>query len=67
MELSENAVEIVCDVAGCGNLAKYTIKMENLGIYENVNICGECLMSLYREISKVILKEKKNRKNEKQE
>lgn len=66
MELCENGVDIVCDVAGCANLAKYTIKMDNLGIFQNVNICGDCLMSLYREISRVVLKEKKSRKDEKQ-
>ena len=59
MELIENNVKVICDVAGCGNIAQYTLKLDNVGIAERINICGDCLKALHSEVERVILNGRK--------
>ncbi len=67
MELIENNVKVICDVAGCGNLAKYTIKLDNVGVAERINICSDCLKALHSEVERVIINGRKKTENGKRE
>ena len=51
MKLVKDNLKIVCDVKGCNNLAKYKLVMD-VGGYECVRICDDCLKKFYSEASK---------------
>ena len=54
MKLTEINYKIKCDMAGCKNLAKYAIRTGGIFTYD-LNICSECVVSLYTCLGKVIV------------
>ena len=58
MKIVKNDVKIVCDVKGCSNLASYKLIMD-VGGYEMLTLCENCLKSFYEEAEKNIGKENK--------
>ena len=51
MKIVKDNPEIVCDVKGCNNLASYKLILD-VGGYESIRICKDCLKSFYHEASK---------------
>ena len=51
MKIVKDNLEIVCDVKGCNNLASYKLILD-VGGYESIRICQDCLKSFYNEASK---------------
>lgn len=59
MKIVKNDVKIVCDVKGCSNLASYKLILD-VGGYESIRLCENCLKCFYDEAKKNIGKEVKN-------
>ena len=58
MKIVRDSVKIVCDVKGCNNLAEYKLILD-VGGYDMLRLCSNCLKSFYREAEKNIGKEAK--------
>ena len=58
MKIVNEDVKIVCDVKGCTKLATYKLIMD-VGGYDKIRLCENCLKSFYNEAEKKIGKERK--------
>lgn len=60
MQLHKENVKIVCDVTGCGKIAKYFIKKDNnTSISDSLKLCPSCSKSLVKILNSA-MKEKEN-------
>ncbi|MCK9574965.1 MAG: hypothetical protein M0R51_03240 [Clostridia bacterium] len=55
MNITKNVYKIKCDVHGCKNNAEYRIEFKKLLRNSDMNICKDCLKSLYIEMAKIIV------------
>lgn len=53
MEIKQTKAKIKCEMAGCKNLANYSISSTDNSRY-NFNLCEQCLKELYTQFSKVV-------------
>ena len=54
--------KIKCDVGNCRNLAKFSVAPEGVGAGQYINLCEECMKTLYGEIGLLISPKRKSRK-----
>ncbi|MBR7111065.1 MAG: hypothetical protein IKC83_04245 [Clostridia bacterium] len=57
MKLIKQTRRIKCDVGGCKNLAEYTLSKEGANPKGNVNLCKECMQSMYSLFSQELVPE----------
>ena len=62
MELENVKANVVCDIAGCGNVAKIFIKKDkNTLPYDSLKLCPCCASGVIKVLQKIIVnKEKKD-------
>lgn len=53
MEINKTNAKIKCEIAGCKNLANYSVSTCDSSRY-NFNLCENCLKELYKQFSKVV-------------
>ena len=54
--------KIKCDVGNCRNLAKFSVAPEGVGAGQYINLCEECMKTLYGEIGVLLAPKRKSRK-----
>ncbi len=55
MKIVEQENKVRCDVAGCKNLAEYSIVGEGGNKSQYINVCKDCLQEIHRECSKIFV------------
>ncbi len=62
MELEKVKANVVCDIAGCTNVAKIFIKKDkNTLVYDSLKLCPKCAGGLFKLLAKAsTYKEKKD-------
>lgn len=62
MEIEKLKANVVCDIAGCTNVAKVFIKKDQATLpYDSLKLCPHCAGGLFKLLSKIVnSKEKKN-------
>lgn len=58
MEIKKSVYKKVCDMGACRNIADYSIEFDNLSKASSIDICKECLVSLFKETKRVIYDKK---------
>ncbi len=55
MKIIEQVNKVRCDVAGCKNLADYSIVGEGGSKSQYINVCKDCLQELHSESGKILV------------
>ena len=58
--------KIKCDVGNCRNLAKFSVAPEGVGAGQYINLCDECMRTLYGEIGLLLTPKSKSKKKTKE-
>ena len=61
MELEKVKANVVCDIAGCNNVAKVFIKKDKATLsYDSLKLCPYCAGGIIKVLQKVMLNKEKN-------
>ena len=61
MYLTQSKNDIVCDIYGCNNIARYFIrKKESCSELDSVKLCPECAKKLLKVLSNALKRGKEN-------
>ena len=64
LNVEKSSVQVVCDVAGCQNVAEYFIKSSSApSMADALKLCPECCSALLKILQKVYKKEKISSEN----
>lgn len=55
MEIKTTNYKIKCDIAGCKNLAKYSIQNRGFIMDNSIYLCQDCADNLYKKLGQVLV------------
>ena len=55
MQLTEIKHNIKCEMGACKNNAKFSIKMDRVGVRSRIHVCEKCLGELYALIGQNVI------------
>ncbi len=60
MQLIKYKANVVCDVVGCNNIARYFIKKsDEMPVYDSLKLCPVCANMIIKLLNKAVLKGEK--------
>lgn len=55
MQLIKAKAGTRCEIGFCRNRAKFTIKLDRVGIRSSISVCPDCLNELYRTLGESVI------------